>query len=52
MENDSCLGYAIKTMQNLMYSDEAIADVIGEMRALFDEVTMNETAMLYKSSSY
>lgn len=50
--NNACLGYVIKSLENLEYSEEEIKKVTGEMNYLFDTKTVTEAADIYCNSTF
>lgn len=50
--NNSCLGYAIKAMENLKLDEETIKKVVSEMKYLFDVKTLEQAEEVYMKSRY
>ena len=50
--NGSCLGYAIKAMENLDFSPDKIEHVTKEMKWLMDIMSTSEANTHYCSSRY
>lgn len=50
--NNACLGYVIKALEELEYSEEEIKKIIGEMKYSFDMKTIEEAEKIYCKSIY
>jgi len=50
--NYSCLGYVIKSMQDLNFKDDEIKAVVSKMKYNFDMKTLKEASSIYCDSNY
>ena len=48
LSNDACLGYALKALKALGYSENEIEKILNEMEKQFDFLSTEEAAELYK----
>ncbi len=51
-DNDACIGYAIKALENLGYDLDEIRRVVRSMKNTFDWTSVDEAARHYKNSRY
>lgn len=50
--NFACLGYTIKVLESLDYSEEEIKKIINRMKYYFDMKTIEEAKKIYTNSPY
>jgi hypothetical protein len=50
--NSACLGYVISAMENLNYTPGEIAEMVFELKELFDWFTVEDADELYTESQY
>ena len=50
--NTACLGYVITALEMLDYEPENIAQVVIELNALFDWITVEDADEVYNESGY
>jgi len=50
--NYACLGYTIKALESLGYSEEEIGKIKGRMMYYFDMKTLDEAKEIYMNSYY
>lgn len=50
--NNACLGYAIKGLENLDYSEDEIKKIVRAIYLAFDMTSVPEAKKIYENSSY
>lgn len=50
--NDACLGYVIKALQQLNYSDTDIEKIVNGIKDGFDWLSVDKAAEVYRKSQF
>lgn len=51
-KNLACLGYVISALENIGYEPEKIAEVVMELKELFDWLSVEDAEEVYTDSDY
>jgi len=52
MNNNACMGYAIRAIESLEFSADLIQEIINAMKDEFDRTTESEAEETYNHSPY